>query len=110
MKFKIFTFIKVKKKPNGEHKDWSIEQILKDRGSWSSVGDKTFSISVKHIPNLYVIDFDTKDISKSKLYEILKNTKCYFTETKKGWHYYCIINNMDNYKNQIKIRNGFIKR
>ena len=35
-----------KKKPNGEHKDWSIEQILKDRGSWSSVGDKTFSISV----------------------------------------------------------------
>ena len=92
-----------KKKPNGEHKDWSIEQILKDRGSWSSVGDKTFSISVKHIPNLYVIDFDTKDISKSKLYEILKNTKCYFTETKKGWHYYCIINNMDNYKNQINI-------
>ena len=92
-----------KKKPNGEHKDWSIEQIIKDRGSWSSVGDKTFSISVKHIPNLYVIDFDVKNISKSKLYEILKNTKCYYTETKKGWHYYCIINDMDNYKNQINI-------
>jgi len=92
-----------KKKPNGEHKDWSIEQIIKDRGSWSSVGDKTFSISVKHIPNLYVIDFDVKDVSKSKLYEILKNTKCYYTETNKGWHYYCIINNMDIYKNQINI-------
>lgn len=92
-----------KKKPNGEHKDWSIEQILKDRGSWSSVGDKTFSISVKHIPNLYVIDFDVKDISKSKLYAILKYTNCYYTETKKGWHYYCIINDMDNYKNQINI-------
>ena len=92
-----------KKKPSGEHKDWSIEQIIKDRGNWSSVGDKTFSISVKHIPNLYVIDFDTKDIKGSKLYEILKNTKCYYTETNKGWHYYCIINNLDIYKNQINI-------
>tara|TARA_R110002126_G_scaffold72931_3_gene182042 strand:- start:61 stop:2064 length:2004 start_codon:yes stop_codon:yes gene_type:complete len=57
---------------------------------------------VKHIPDLYVIDYDTHDVD-CELYERLNNDCVAYTETKKGSHYYIKIKNIEQYKNQQKI-------
>ncbi len=98
-----YTYVNGNKKPIGEHKDWSVEKIKQNGGSWHDDKINAYSIYLKHTPDLYCIDFDEKDVSKSKLYQVLKITKCYYTETKKGWHYYCKIEGIDEYKNQQKI-------
>ena len=36
--------IEGKKKPIGEHKDWSIDKILDNRGSWSDIGSKIYKM------------------------------------------------------------------
>jgi hypothetical protein len=90
---------KGKKIPKGEKNDFSIEDIKKNRGNASY---NTLSLSVKHIPNLYVVDYDTH-IVDCEFYELLNNDNVAFTNTKKGSHYYIKINNIDTYKNQQKI-------
>jgi hypothetical protein len=86
--------------PMGEKNDLSIEQIKLNRGNSNS---NTLSLSVKHIPDLYVIDYDTKDVDDCKLYQRLNNDCTAYTETKKGSHYYIRIKNITAFKNQQKI-------
>jgi hypothetical protein len=93
-----------KKKPVGEHKNWTTQQIEQDRGYWKpALGFKCYSIYLKWIPNLYCIDFDEKEIDNSQLYKILKKTNTYYTETKKGYHFYVFIYGIGIYKNQINV-------
>lgn len=99
-----YNYIKGRKVPIGEHNDYTLQQINNDRGIWVD-GTKAYSIHIKYVPDLYCIDFDEKQIEKSELYKILKITKCYFTETKKGYHYYVKIQNIGEFKNQQKIGN-----
>ena len=61
-------YVDGKKIPLGEKNDMTIEQINKNRGK----GD-WISIYLKHIPNLYVIDFDEKEIVDCGLYDKLND-------------------------------------
>ena len=86
--------------PKGEKNDLSVQDIKKNRGNTK---DNTLSLSVKHIPDLYVIDFDSKDVKDDSLYKKLNNECAAYTETKKGSHYYVYIKNIQQFKNQQKI-------
>jgi hypothetical protein len=85
-----------KKICNVDRSNWTTEQIKNDRG-WGN----TFSFSIKHVPDLYVIDFDTKELDGCKLWDLLND--CAKTETNKGFHVYVYINNLPEYKNQQKL-------
>ncbi len=85
-----------KKQCNSDHKNWLPEKIKTDRG-WGN----TFSFSIKHVDNLYVVDFDTKDLDGCKLWDLLDG--CAFTETNKGFHKYVYIKNLPLFKNQQKV-------
>ena len=87
-----------KKIPSGEKNDMSPEQIGVDRGSGN-----TFSLSVKHVARLYVVDFDTKDLDGCKLRDYLDSLGAACVETKKGFHYYLLVNDMIAYTQQQKI-------
>tara|TARA_R110000764_G_scaffold1348_2_gene5348 strand:+ start:594 stop:2807 length:2214 start_codon:yes stop_codon:yes gene_type:complete len=86
--------------PMGEKNNMTIDSIKKDRGNTSA---NTLSLSVKHIPDLYVIDFDSKDVEHDSLYRKLNDDSVAFTETKKGFHYYVFIKNIEQFTNQQKI-------
>lgn len=86
--------------PTGEKNNLSIEEIKNNRGNKNY---NTLSLSVKHVPHLYVVDFDTKKMQNCELYDMLNNDNVAHTETNKGFHYYIIINNIDKYSNQQKI-------
>ena len=62
-------YVDGKKIPLGEKNDMTTEQINKNRGK----GD-WISIYLKHIPNLYVIDFDEK-VSSSGTVIVLPSVK-----------------------------------
>ena len=53
--------------PKGEKNDLSIEDIKKNRGIASY---NTLSLAVKHIPDLYVVDYDTHEVD-CDFYEFL---------------------------------------
>jgi hypothetical protein len=99
-----YKYVNGKKVPIGEHNNYTLQQIEKDGGNWGD-GINAYSIYMKYVPDLYCIDFDEKPIENSQLYKVLKTTKCYFTETKKGYHYYVKIKNLGEYTNQQKIGN-----
>jgi hypothetical protein len=88
-----------KKIPSGEKNDMSPEQIGVDRGSGN-----TFSLSVKHVARLYVVDFDTKDLDGCKLRDHVDSLGAACVETKKGFHYYLLVNDMIAYTQQQKPR------
>jgi len=87
-----------KKIPYGEKNNLSLDDIEKSKGSGN-----TYSLYVKHVPKLYVVDFDTKELDGCELKEFLDKKKTVYTETKKGYHYYIFINDMIEYSNQQKI-------
>lgn len=89
-----------KKEPTDEYNDWNTEKIKKDRGDNRR---NTLSLSVKHIPDLYVIDFDTKELNGNLLFFNLKDDNVAYTETKKGYHFYVKIKNIGKYSNQQKV-------
>ena len=87
--------------PFGEKNNLSVEDIKANRGNSNH---NTLSLSVKHVPDLYVIDFDTKDADDDPLYEKLNDECVAYTETKKGSHYYVYLKNMGNgFSNQQKV-------
>ena len=88
-----------KKKPIGEKNNLTPDEIKKNRGTGDS-----YSISLKHIPDLYCIDFDQQiEDENCKLYDKLNNDCVATTETKKGSHYYCYIKNIPKYSQQQKV-------
>ena len=65
-----------------------------------------FSLYVKHIPNLYVVDFDTKkDLDRCPLYKMLMEDKVYHNDSfrMKGYHFYIYIENLPHFSNQQKV-------
>ena len=85
--------------PQGEKNNLTIDDIKKNRGDDTY---NTLSLAVKHIPDLYVVDYDTHDV-ECEFYEKLNNDCVAYTDTKKGSHYYIKIKNIGNYSNQQKI-------
>ena len=92
----LVKLVEGKKQCSADHKNWTPEKIKTNRG-WGN----TFSFSIKHIDNLYVIDFDTKNLDGCKLWDLLDG--CAFTETNKGFHKYVYIKNLPLFKNQQKV-------
>tara|TARA_R100000963_G_C4643909_1_gene107683 strand:+ start:788 stop:3358 length:2571 start_codon:yes stop_codon:yes gene_type:complete len=95
----------------GERNNMSVAQIGKNRYGYDFDKKRvlkesecnTLSLAVKHIPDLYVVDFDTKNIVDCELYDILNDDCVAFTETTKGSHYYIKIKNIGDYSHQTKV-------
>ncbi len=85
--------------PKGEKNNLTIDEIKNNRGDDTY---NTLSLAVKHIPDLYVVDYDTHHVD-CEFYEMLNNDCVAYTDTKKGSHYYIKIKNIGNYSNQQKI-------
>ena len=88
--------------PIGEKNDLSVDEIKNNRGNTSF---NTLSLALKHIPDLYVVDYDTHDINVNdcEFYDLLNNDCVAYTPTKKGSHYYIKIKNIGKYSQQQKI-------
>ena len=96
------------KKPKGEKNNMSLVEIASDRG----VGN-TLSIYLKHIKNLYLIDFDKAGKFQSwndynnkdtcLLYKFLIDNNVAYTVTTKGVHFYTLIDNVPQYTNEQKV-------
>ena len=91
---------KMEKVPTDEHNDWSLDKVQLNKGNPSR---NYLSLYLKHIPDLYVIDFDTKHLDDCDLINMLDDKKCCLTKTKKGYHYYVYIKNVPTYSNQQKV-------
>lgn len=89
-----------KKIPIGEKNSMTPEEIKNSRGSGN-----TYSIYLKWIKNLYCIDFDNNIdiITENKLYNYLKKTNCYNTITKKGFHFYLYIDDLELFSQQQNV-------
>ena len=85
---------KMEKIPRGEKNDLSVEDIKNNRGNTNY---NTLSLAVKHIPDLYVVDFDTKEVTDCELYDLLNDDCVAYTPTTKGSHYYIKIKNIGEY-------------
>ena len=84
------------KVPTGEKNTDSPAQIAERRGS-----GPVLSLAVKHVPQLYVVDVDTK--APCLLKDYLDSQGVGWTETNKGFHYYVRISGMVQYKQQQKV-------
>jgi len=89
---------KTSKIPEGEKNNATLDFIQNNRGKGN-----TLSLYLKYIKDLFVIDFDEKQITNCKLFDKLKDSA--FTETQKGYHFYVYIKNIDEFSNQQKISN-----
>ena len=100
----IYRFIQVyvdesgNKKPSGEDNSMSQKQIKEDRKhndtAYRGRGNAWISLYVKHIPKMFVVDFDTKTLDGCELKSYLDSMNTMWTETNKGYHYYVFIENM----------------
>jgi len=91
---------KLYKQPIGEKNNLTIEQLK----SYSRGFGNALSLYTKHIPDLYVVDFDTKeDLDNCELYNELISSNTPYTETNKGFHFYIYITSIDKYSNEKKI-------
>ena len=91
---------KKQKIPLGEKNNLTIEDLKScTRGYGNS-----YSIYTKHIPNMHVVDFDTKvNLEGCELYNFLINKKAPYTETTKGFHFYTYIKDLPSFSNEKKI-------
>lgn len=91
-----------------ERNNWTPEEINEkvknpdwiEKKCWQG---NTFSFYVKHIPDLYVIDYDTKEICDDELYDKLNDECVAMTETNKGYHFYVYIKNLPKFSEQQKV-------
>ena len=95
----------IKKKPLGEMSNLPRETIIKNR-----IGHKdwnNYSIYVKHVPDLFCIDFDTKTFKSKGLdaFNYLRDYGCYHTETVKGYHFYVLIHGCPPYSQETDVAN-----
>jgi hypothetical protein len=90
--------------PVGEDNSMSQEAIKESR---QSVADpNAHSISLKYMPDVFVVDFDFKEnIAENELFQRLKDMNGFMTETVNGYHFWTIINGVPPYSNETKIGN-----
>ena len=62
----------------------------------------SLSLYVKHIPDLYVVDYDVKD-PDCEFYDLLNDDCVAMTDTTKGTHHYINIKNIPKFTDQQKI-------
>ena len=93
------------KKPIGEHNDWTQEQIKANRCSLKPSGQaNAYSIALKHMPNIFVVDFDFKEnIQDNEFFQRLKTDQAFMTETSKGYHFYTSIIDVPPFSNENKV-------
>eukprot|EP01049_Picozoa_sp_SAG25_P007967 SAG25_NODE_685_length_5933_cov_20.891841_1_plen_572_part_10 len=89
-----------KKVPVDEKNNMVPTEIAANRGQAQG---NTVSFYVKHVPDMFVIDFDQKDLQDCELKRILDANNVAWVETRKGYHYYLYIRNMIDFTQQQKI-------
>lgn len=94
------------KYPIDDYNNWEKNKVMDNRGSWRSDKINTYSFYIKYIQNLVCIDFDTKDINNNQLYQRLNTDYCWNTATKKGFHFYIFIDDLQEYSNEIRVGKG----
>ena len=94
------------KTPKGELNNLELSKIQTNIGY---PGGNTLSLYVKYIKDLYVVDFDQKNIESCELFNMLTNNKTATTITTKGYHFYVYIKNLPWYYDQQKIGNEGIE-
>jgi len=110
----LFRYIRVqrdeegKKNPIGEKNNMTEAEVRDKRGAqnWAGAPDhqKYLSFHVKLHPNLHVVDFDDKEDSELRTW--LHDKGCAFTETRDGYHYYVLLENIGSYTQQLKVQAG----
>ena len=107
------------KKPTWDNKTMPLIDVLERRQPKNYNNYSLYlkySIPDKSQPNkkIFCVDLDNykndtwnngneEDLIKCEIYKILKDDNCYYTKTKKGLHYYCIINDVPEYSNEKKV-------
>ena len=107
------------KKPTWDNKSMKLIDVLERKQPKNFNNYSLFlkySIPIKDEPNkkIFCVDLDNykndtwnnsneDDLIKCEIYKILKDDNCYYTKTKKGLHYYCILNNVPEYTNEKKV-------
>jgi len=94
------------KYPIDDFNNWEMLKVKHNRGCWDDSKINTYSFYIKHVPNLVCIDFDTKECENNELYKKLNNDNAWKTETKKGFHFYIFINDLQKYSNEIRVGKG----
>ena len=90
-----------------ERNNWDCKKILDMRKSpdWLEEAcqkGNSLSLYLKHIPDLFVVDYDVKH-PVCKLYDLLNDDCVAMTDTTKGTHYYIKIKNIPKFTDQQKI-------
>ena len=108
--FKIYREINIVYKTDKKGKKYKVPQGEKNNLTIAELKNATrgygnsFSLYTKHIPNMYVVDFDTKEnLEGCELYNYLLKSKTPYTETTKGFHFYTYITNLAQFSNEKKI-------
>ena len=93
------------KKPIGEDNSMTQEEIKANRCSLKpGQTANTYSIALKHMPNIFVVDFDFKEnVEDNELFQKLKSDQSFMTETDKGYHFYTSIIDVPPFSNEVKI-------
>ncbi len=105
----------LKKVPRWEKNDMTPAEIAMCRGYdvKNQNPDQQFtdySLSLKHMPGIWVIDIDTKadEVLEKPLPQMLIDAGCYSTETNKGYHFYIKCPDAPtDFSNEIEVFNDF---
>ena len=94
------------KQPIGEKNNLSTEEVKKKRTrGYGSKGEWNHSIYMKHMPETYCVDFDTKSVLDNPFYKLLVSLDTFRTTTAKGFHFYVNIKGLNPYSNEVDIAN-----
>jgi hypothetical protein len=120
-----------RKRPFGEDSSMSQEAVAKEPMAKINtkemvLGDKvtpvdshdcepSHSLYLKHMPDMYCVDFDVKEFVDSGFYDYLMERDIYRCETTKGYHFYIKVPDIEPFTNEVKVGSGgddidFIKR
>lgn len=102
----------IKKEPKWERNQMTKEEIDLDRGYEVKHQDRNkvftdYSIYLKHCPDLWCVDVDTKDWGNAELVQHLIDAGCYSTETNKGFHFYIKCPDVPQFTNEIEVFKEF---
>ena len=102
------------KKPTWDNKSMPLEEVLNRRQpkkynnyslylKYTDPNKKIFCVDLDNYKNDTWNNSNEEDLIKCEIYKLLKDANCYHTKTKKGLHYYCIINDVPEYSNEKKV-------
>lgn len=99
-----------KKRPFGEDSSLDQEEIAKSvwceklKTMTLPAGcEKSHSLYLKHMPDLYCVDFDVKEFKDAGFYDYLMERDVYRCQTTKGSHFYIKVPDIKPFTNEVKI-------